>query len=77
MQLKIDFPLKRMLVKDEAATYCSLPKARFGALCPVRPVKLHESTGDVWDIRDLDQWLDRMKNGRSDLTDDEIVSKLG
>lgn len=73
--LKIDYPLRRMLDKDEAAIYCHIPKSKFPAICPVPPTRLHDTLGLVWDIKELDKWLDNRKDA-IELTDDEILEQL-
>jgi hypothetical protein len=64
----------RLLTKAEAAGYCRRPLKKFEAQCPVRPVEMAD--GDrLWDVRDLDAWIDALKAGRADDADD-IVGKL-
>lgn len=65
---------RRMLSAADAAAYCGLPVKRF-ALCGVVPVEMPNGAR-LWDMRDLDAWLDSLKS--SDPTgDDEILGKLG
>ncbi|WP_367727778.1 hypothetical protein [Agrobacterium radiobacter] len=65
----------RMLSLKMAADYLGIPQKRFPVTCPVTPVAL---PGDVklYDVRDLDKWLDELKVGLGD-DDDDIISKLG
>jgi len=59
-----------MLAAREAAEYCGLPVKQL----PVRPVEM--PGGKVlYDIRDLDRWLDALKDGAPDDAD-EIIGKL-
>jgi hypothetical protein len=65
----------RMLSLKMAADYLGIPQKRFPVTCPVTPVAL---PGDVklYDVRDLDKWLDELKVGLGD-DDDDIINKLG
>lgn len=65
----------RMLSLKMASDYLGIPQKRFCSTCPVVPVAM---PGDVklYDIRDLDKWLDDIKGGL-DSTDDDIIGKLG
>lgn len=64
---------KRMLSKREAAEHCGRPIKRFEAECPSSPVRF--PNGDLrYDVRDLDQWLDKLKNNSED--SDEIIKRL-
>jgi len=76
MQIKVEYPERRLFDKKSAAEYCHIPPTRFDAICPIPPVKLHESLKPVYDRRDLDRWIDGLKCGTVDLTDDEIVARL-
>jgi hypothetical protein len=52
---------KRMLTKREAAEHCGRPLKRFELECPVAPLGF--PNGDLrYDVRDLDGWLDSLKN---------------
>lgn len=65
----------RMLSLKMAADYLGIPQKRFPVTCPVTPVAM---PGDVklYDVRDLDKWLDELKGG-ADAADDDIIGKLG
>jgi predicted alpha/beta hydrolase family esterase len=65
----------RLMTKAEAAHYCRRSPKKFEAQCPVRPVEMAD--GDrLWDVRDLDQWIDSLKaSGNGD--GDDIVARLG
>lgn len=76
MLMKIDMPVRRMLDKEEAATYCHIPKTKFEAVCPVQPTRLHETLGLVWDVKELDRWLDNKAGKQVVLTDEEIAARL-
>lgn len=66
---------KRMLTKAEAAHYCGMKVKHFEIDCPVRPVRV--ANHDLrWDIRDLDEWLDGLKDTKVDETVDSIVARL-
>ena len=65
---------KRMLTAAEAAHHCGRPGKRFILECPVAPVKFQN--GDLrYDVRDLDDWLDRLSDRSSDA--DQIIERLG
>jgi hypothetical protein len=64
----------RLLTKAETANYCRLPIKTFEALCPVAPIIM--ANGDrLWDVRDLDHWIDSLKSQPGD-DPDEIVKRL-
>lgn len=64
---------KRMLTKREAGEHCGRTIREFEMECPVSPVKF--ANGDLrYDVRDLDRWLDTMKNKTQD--SDDIVERL-
>ncbi len=64
----------RLLTKAEAAHYCRRSVKKFEVQCPVAPIEMVD--GDrLWDVRDLDRWIDSLKN---DFGDDAnaIVARL-
>jgi hypothetical protein len=64
---------KRMLDRREAAEHCGRSLKQFEAECPVSPVRF--ANGDLrYDVRDLDAWLDRLKNKSEDST--TIIQRL-
>lgn len=65
---------KRMLNLNEAATYSGVPRSRFRAVCPVAPVEI-SSSRKLWDLRDLDRWLDTLGAG-PDQDLDQIIARL-
>lgn len=65
----------RMLKKLDAAAYCGLTPTGFERNCMAVPVKYPDGT-ILWDVRDLDAWLDALKTGQTD-TDDDILNQLG
>ncbi|MCI0600680.1 MAG: hypothetical protein L0Y60_14390 [Beijerinckiaceae bacterium] len=73
--VRLYFEPKRMLTKAEAAHHCGRSVNRFQAECDVVPVRF--PNGDLrFDVRDLDQWLDRMKE-KDTSSHDDIVNRLG
>ena len=57
--MKLPAPSKRMLTKDEAASYCGFPSvARFEAMARVRPVNYGNCVR--YDRARLDEWLDTL-----------------
>lgn len=65
-----------MLTKREAAAYCGVPISRFPVAVSVKPVAMPHGKS-LYDIRDLDEWLDRLKTGEPNDDDEDILSKLG
>jgi len=62
-----------MLSKREAAEHCGRSMRRFELECSVSPVEF--ANGDLrYDVRDLDVWLDMLKEGTEDST--TILEKL-
>jgi hypothetical protein len=62
-----------MLAKREAAEHCGRSLKRFELECPVVPVRF--SNGDLrFDVKDLDKWLDNLKDQSEDST--EIIKRL-
>jgi hypothetical protein len=64
----------RLLTKADAAYYCRRSNAQFEAQCTVAPIIM--PNGDkLWDVLDLDKWIDSLKTGK--LSDaDEIIASL-
>ncbi len=73
--LNISITEKRLLSLSEAAIYAGLPVKYFKTLCPVQPLELRAGT-ESWDKRDLDRWIDDMKEGAEIATQESILSKL-
>lgn len=73
--LNISVIEKRMLTQSEAADYTGLPAKHFKAACPVQPIEMRPGT-ILWDKRDLDQWIDTMKEGAEMATQDAILCRL-
>lgn len=64
----------RLLTKAEAAHYCRRSVRKFEAQCPIPPLQMAD--GDLlWDVRDLDHWIDGLKSGCNDDAD-AIVARL-
>ncbi len=73
--VQINIVEKRMLTKAEAASRCGRAIRRFEVECDVAPVSF--PNGDkLYDVRDIDGWIDRLKGGASANVDD-IVGRLG
>lgn len=66
---------KRMLNPTEAASYTGLAAKHFKAICPVPHVELRPGTR-LYDRRDLDSWLDRVKNDGENSSDQDILGRL-
>jgi hypothetical protein len=65
----------RMLTPKMAAEYVGISQKRFPVTCPVAPIAM---PGDVklYDVHDLDKWIDDLKGGQV-AADDDIIGKLG
>lgn len=73
--VKVEFPLRRMLKPSEAAEYCGLSLAKF-KVCGISPVQMPNGT-ILYDLRDLDAWLDGLKAEAPVADDDMILARLG
>lgn len=62
---------RRILNAREASVYCGLKIGRTG----VAPIDMPGGI-KLYDMRDLDMWIDGMKSGAAD-SDDDIIGKLG
>lgn len=71
--MKMETPV-RLLPKNLAARYCGVPVSRFANVCPKRPIRLADAEKLKWDIKDLDEWIDSIKN--EDEAAEDMVSKL-
>lgn len=72
--LNLHIAPRRMVCEQEAADYVGLPRRHFRVDCTVTPVELPRGR-KLWDLRDLDEWLDGLKSGSAD-RDDDILSRL-
>lgn len=64
----------RLMSLKQAADYVGLPLKRFPAACPVPQIEMPGKV-KVYDIRDLDAWVDQIKIGSVD-PDDAILALL-
>jgi hypothetical protein len=67
---------RRMVSDREAAEYCGRSLAKFRAACPVAPVEFPDGAR-LFDLRDLDVWLDGLKGASLSASADDILAKLG
>ena len=67
---------KRMLTTTEAAYYSGRQLRRFKAECPVTPIRFPDGR-ELYDIRDVDEWLDSRKAGHDTSGVESIIEKLG
>jgi hypothetical protein len=65
---------RRMLSAAEAADYIGLPMRRLKVDCSVAPMSMPGGRL-LYDLKDLDTWLDNLKDGTSD-GDDDIIGRL-
>jgi hypothetical protein len=74
--VQINVVPKRLLKKGEAASYCGRSVKRFEAGFPYPPVRM--PNGDLlYDVHDLDKWVDSLKAGAPDCDVEDIVARLG
>ena len=73
--LNIKVSPRRMLTGREAAEYCGLPFKRFQLECTVTPVEM-PGGAKLYDMRDLDEWIDGLKS-EIPSDDDAILGRLG
>ncbi len=66
---------RRMLSPRDAAEYCGLSAKTFVTLSGLPPVKMPNGSS-LYDMRDLDTWLDSVKMSCLD-SEDAIVERLG
>jgi len=65
----------RMLSKKQAAAYCRIPLGKFPLICPVAPLDMGQGV-TAYDIKELDEWLDRLRPRAHFANHDEILAKL-
>ena len=66
----------RILSKKEAAAYCRIPVNKFSSICPVTPLDMGNG-GISYDLRDLDDWIDSLKDKNAIYDDDNIIARIG
>ena len=75
LSLNITIVDKRMYTLKEAANYAGLSVKMFPVHCSVQPIEIRPHKL-LWDKRDLDIWIDRMKDGFEETTQAAILEKL-
>ncbi len=73
--LNVRLAPRRMLTPREAAEYCGLPTKSFPVDCGARPIQMPNGR-KLYDMHDLDAWLDGLKSGQPD-DDEDIIGRLG
>lgn len=73
--LNIRVAPRRMLTLTEAANYCGVSAKRFPIDCCITPVEFPSGV-KVYDMRDLDSYLDGLKCGM-ETNDEAVIGKLG
>lgn len=66
----------RILSKKEAAAYCRIPVNKFSSICPVTPLDMGNG-GISYDLRDLDDWIDSLKEKNAIYDDENIIARIG
>lgn len=72
--LTLRVPPLRMLKLQDAAHYCGVPVKRFPADCGISPVQMPHGQ-KLYDIKDLDRWLDSLKTNAPN-TREGILGRL-
>lgn len=72
--LNIRVSPRRMLPLRDAAEYIGVPAKRLAGMCPVTPIGMPDGS-KLYDMRDLDAWLDSLKTGDAG-GDDELIGRL-
>jgi hypothetical protein len=70
----INVPPRRMLTAKEAAIYCGVSGGNFGSVC-MCPQVLMPGGKKLYDIKDLDCWLDSIKTNAPD-SNEAILGRL-
>lgn len=73
--LNIRVAPRRMLSLREAGDYCGIPAKRLPAITGIAPVEMPQGE-KLYDIKDLDAWLDDLKNNALD-SNAAILGRLG
>lgn len=66
---------RRMLHAREAAEYCGMTLKTFQVECTASPVMMPRGT-KMYDMQDLDVWIDSLKTGQA-CSDDDLIRQLG
>ena len=70
-------PDKRLLTRAEAAGYCNISAAAFDSTCPVQPIAFGQDRRlERYDVRALDQWIDRLSFTGSVKTKEQALAEL-
>ena len=73
--LSISIQPYRLLTKSQAAGYCSRSARSFEEQVPVAPIVM--ANGDrLWDVRDLDRWIDGLKGAALVPSQEDYLSRL-
>ncbi|KFG68667.1 hypothetical protein JH26_14405 [Microvirga sp. BSC39] len=72
-QAQVKPPSKRLLTRAEAAAYCGLGSSP----PPVKPKRIRPGKqGLRYDVRDLDEWIDRLDSGDHDSSGKNWLDEL-
>ena len=69
----------RLLTRGQAASYCQLSTEALNQRCPIKPIRMGNSARtDLYDIKELDRWLDSLGEQAPDLAPrEQWLGKLG
>jgi len=73
-------PDKRLLSRQEAASYCGMSVPVFERVCPIAPLDLGGARLHRWDVARIDAWIDAMQGqpvNANEADDEEWLAKVG
>jgi|SanBayMetagenome_1026888.scaffolds.fasta_scaffold74991_1 hypothetical protein len=73
-------PDKRLLSRQEAASYCGMSVPVFERVCPIAPLDLGDTRLHRWDIERINAWIDGMQRhivNSNDDADEAWLAKAG
>lgn len=68
----------RLFNKAQAARYCGMGVESFAVNCPVKPMRVRSGDrGLRWDIRELDDWIDKFKKNLVSTENVDWLKRVG
>ena len=71
---------RRLLSRQEAASYCGMSVPVFERVCPIAPLDLGGARLHRWDVARIDAWIDAMQGqpvNANEADDEEWLAKVG
>ena len=73
-----NIPVSRLLTREQAAQYCGISLPTFLRLSPIPAVSLgHGRRLDRYDLRGLDEWIDKLSTSCGEESDIDWLSQIG